>query len=120
MVPGFRPCALPICQLPATTTAPPPPFCGARLSAKPPAAPSITSDAAAREIADKLIAQTDGALARQTLLQVASLPAQPDMSRADAAPHWTFEIPFATPQGTSIAQFEVSRDAHALKSDPQA
>ena len=28
-----------------------------------------------------------------------------------AAQRWTFEVPFATPQGTSIAQFEVSRDA---------
>ena len=71
-------------------------------------------------MADKLIAQTDGALARQTLLQVASLPAQPEMPRTDATRHWTFEIPFGTPQGTSIAQFEVSRDAGAPKSDPQA
>ena len=27
------------------------------------------------------------------------------------APRWNFEIPFATPLGTAIAQFEISRDA---------
>jgi Flagellar hook-length control protein FliK len=27
-----------------------------------------------------------------------------------AAPRWNFEIPFATPQGTAMAQFEISRD----------
>ena len=33
---------------------------------------------------------------------------------------WNFEVPFATPQGTAIAQFEVSRDGSAAKADPQA
>src|SRR6202000_1026745 len=27
-----------------------------------------------------------------------------------AAPRWSFEIPFATPQGTAVSQFEISRD----------
>ncbi len=26
------------------------------------------------------------------------------------APRWNFEIPFVTPQGTAMAQFEISRD----------
>ena len=35
----------------------------------------------------------------------------PAGSRVDpAAPRWSFEIPFATPQGTAMAQFEISRD----------
>jgi hypothetical protein len=61
----------------------------------------------------QLLTDTDGAIARQTLLQVASLPGQTDMTagRLDpAAPRWNFEIPFATPQGTAMAQFEISRD----------
>ena len=103
-----------------TQNGPPPPYRGASLAAQAPAAPSIAPDAAPREAAERLIAQTDGALARQTLLQVASLPDQPDRPRADAAQRWTFEVPFATPQGTSIAQFEVSRDGRIPKSDPQA
>lgn len=97
---------------------PPPPYRGAPLAAQPSAAPSIAPDATPREIAEKLIVQTEGALARQTLLQVASLPDQPELPRADTAQRWNFEIPFATPQGTSIAQFEVSRDARAPQSDP--
>ena len=60
-----------------------------------------------------LLDDTDGAIARQTLLQIASLPGQadPSASRIDASsPRWNFEIPFATPQGTAMAQFEISRD----------
>jgi hypothetical protein len=60
-----------------------------------------------------LLDDTDAAIARQTLLQVASLPDRPDIasSRVDATmPRWHFEIPFATPQGTAMAQFEISRD----------
>jgi hypothetical protein len=105
---------------PASPNAVPPPYRGAPLTAQPSAAPSIAPEAAPREAAERLIAETDGALARQTLLQVASLPEQPDLPRADTAQRWSFEVPFATPQGTSIAQFEVSRDGRALKSDPQA
>ena len=99
---------------------PPPPYRGAPLAAQAATVPSIALDAAPHEIADRLIAQTDGALARQTLLQVASLPDQPGMPRAEASQRWTFEIPFASPQGTSIAQFEVSRDGRTPQSDPQA
>jgi hypothetical protein len=47
------------------------------------------------------------------LLQVASLPDRVDTPAArldPAAPRWNFEIPFATPRGTAIAQFEISRD----------
>jgi len=61
----------------------------------------------------QLLDDTDGAIARQTLLQIASLPGQadPSASRIDASsPRWNFEIPFATPQGTAMAQFEISRD----------
>ena len=60
-----------------------------------------------------LLADTDGAIARQTLLQVASLPDQADTTAAGSiptAPRWNFEIPFVTPQGTAMAQFEISRD----------
>ena len=103
----------------ANQSGPPPPYRGAPLAAQAATAPSIALDAAPHEIADRLIAQTDGALARQTLLQAASLPDQPDMPRAEASQRWTFEIPFATPQGTSIAQFEVSRDGRTPQAEAQ-
>lgn len=98
----------------------PPPYRGAPLAAQAPAAPSIAPDAAPHEVAGRLIVETDGALARQTLLQVASLAEQPDQPRAEAAQRWNFEVPFATPQGTAIAQFEVARDARAAKAGAQA
>ena len=93
--------------------APPPPFRGALPSAQPVASPSILSNAPLATSAHHLLADTDAAIARQTLLQVASLPDRVDTSgtRLDpAAPRWSFEIPFATPQGTAMAQFEISRD----------
>jgi hypothetical protein len=61
----------------------------------------------------RLLADTDAAIARQTLLQVASLPDRVDTMgpRVDpTVPRWNFEIPFATPQGTAMAQFEISRE----------
>src|SRR5882724_11290706 len=91
----------------------PPPFRGAQPSAQPVAAPSIASNAPLAATAHHLLADTDAAIARQTLMQVASLPDRVDTAapRLDpAAPRWNFEIPFATPQGTAMAQFEISRD----------
>ncbi len=95
------------------TNTPPPPFRGALPSAQPIAAPSIGSNAPLAATAHHLLADTDAAIARQTLLQVASLPDRVDTAgpRVDAGvPRWNFEIPFAMPQGTAMAQFEISRD----------
>jgi hypothetical protein len=95
------------------TTTPPPPFRGALPSAQPVASPSIVPNAPLATTAHHLLGDTDAAIARQTLLQVASLPDRVDTAagRLDpAAPRWNFEIPFLTPQGTAMAQFEISRD----------
>jgi hypothetical protein len=95
--------------------APPPPYRGAPPAAQPAAAPSISPSMMPHEIGKVLLRETDAALARQTLLQAASLPDQAGASpRAhDAAgPRWNFEVPFATPQGSAVAQFEIARDGH--------
>jgi hypothetical protein len=95
------------------TNTPPPPFRGALPAAQPVAAPSIAPDAPLSTTAHHLLDDTDAAIARQTLLQVASLPDRIDTSapKSDATmPRWNFEIPFVTPQGTAMAQFEISRD----------
>jgi len=95
------------------TNTPPPPFRGALPVAQPVASPSIAPHAPLAETAHHLLDDTDAAIARQTLLQVASLPDRIDGSgpRIDTtAPRWNFEIPFVTPQGTAMAQFEISRD----------
>jgi hypothetical protein len=95
------------------TNTPPPPFRGALPAAQPVASPSIAPHAPLSETAHHLLDDTDAAIARQTLLQVASLPDRIDASgpKIDTtAPRWNFEIPFVTPQGTAMAQFEISRD----------
>jgi hypothetical protein len=97
----------------AHTNTPPPPFRGALPAAQPVAPPSIASNAPLTTIARHLLDDTGAAIARQTLLQVASLPDRIDAAgpRLDpAAPRWNFEIPFVTPLGTAVAQFEISRD----------
>ena len=96
------------------TNTPPPPFRGALPAAQPVASPTIAPHAPLATTAHHLLDDTDAAIARQTLLQVASLPDRIDMSapqRSDMTmPRWNFEIPFVTPQGTAMAQFEISRD----------
>lgn len=91
---------------------PAPPFRGAMPSAQPIASPSLAPDAPPASVAHQLLEQTDAALARQTLLQVASLPDRldPGSTNQTAQPRWSFEIPFATPHGTAVAQFEIARD----------
>jgi hypothetical protein len=95
------------------TNTPPPPFRGSAPTPQPIASPSIAPDAPLATTAHHLLDNTDAAIARQTLLQVASLPDRVDTAgpRIDTtAPNWNFEIPFVTPRGTAMAQFEISRD----------
>lgn len=95
---------------------PPPPYRGAPPSAQAIALPAVSAEDAPPVIAQKLIEDVDGALARQTLLQIASLPEQPvQQGQRNEQPRWAFEIPFATPQGTAVAQFEISRDGHSTQ-----
>ncbi len=104
----------------ARSTAPPP-FRGALPSAQPVASPSIAPNTELSATARHLIDNTDAAIARQTLLQVASLPDRSDAAgqRVDAStPQWNFEIPFATAQGTAMAQFAISREGGGSEVDP--
>jgi hypothetical protein len=97
----------------ARTNLPPPPVNGALPAAQPVAQATLTAHTPLEAALQHLLGDTDGALARQTLLQIASLPGQgdPSATRVDlSTPRWNFEIPFATPLGTAMAQFEISRD----------
>jgi hypothetical protein len=96
----------------AHTNVPPPPISGALPTAQPVLPATLVSNSPADSAMHRLLADTDAAIARQTLLQVASLPGQADPAtgRVDpVAQRWNFEIPFVTPQGTAMAQFEISR-----------
>ncbi|KQW22606.1 hypothetical protein ASC80_04380 [Afipia sp. Root123D2] len=104
----------------ALSNVPPPPFRGGAPSAQAMAMPSFSWDTPPGVTAHHLLDDTDAALARQTLLQVASLPDRADLQapRADqTTPRWNFEIPFATPQGTAVAQFEISRDGAGTETE---
>lgn len=105
----------------ARTTTTPPPFRGAMPSPQAVASPSLTPDTPLAATVHRLLDDTDAAIARQTLLQVASLPDRVDASghRSDPTmPQWNFEIPFAARQGTAMAQFEISRDGGNEQADP--
>jgi len=43
------------------------------------------------------------------------------MMRSDptTGPRWLFEVPFATPQGPAVAQFEIARDGHKAPAEGQ-
>jgi hypothetical protein len=111
VVTGARPAAIDDPDF-ARTNLPPPPVNGALPAAQPVAPATLASHMPLNTALAHLLDDTDGAIARQTLLQIASLPGQadPSTSRVDTSPRWNFEVPFATPQGTAMAQFEISRD----------
>jgi len=102
------------------TNTPPPPFRGSLPTPQAVASSTLAPEASLSAIAHRLLDDTDAALSRQTLLQVASLPDRADTSanRTDPSlPRWNFEIPLLTPQGTAMAQFEISRDGGGAASD---
>jgi hypothetical protein len=105
----------------AHSNVPPPPIGGALPAAQPVLPATLPSNASPSQVMHRLLTDTEGAIARQTLLQVASLPGPLDTpaARLDlAGPRWNFEIPFALPQGTAMAQFEISRDGTGHQDDP--
>ncbi|MGN6310852.1 MAG: flagellar hook-length control protein FliK [Xanthobacteraceae bacterium] len=100
------------------TNVPPPPVRGASPAAQAVAAASLANGASASEVMHRLHDDTDAAIARTTLLQIASLPERADIlaPRNDSTmPRWNFEIPFATPMGTAVAQFEIARDGGGIE-----
>jgi hypothetical protein len=100
---------------------PPPPVNGALPAAQPVAPATLAPHLPVEATLQHLLADTEGAIARQTLLQVASLPGQADQATGRLDPstsRWNFEIPFATAQGTAIAQFEISREAASKHVEP--
>ncbi len=106
---------------PAPSGQAPPPYRGAPPVAQPAVASELSPAAAPGDIIDVLIERTESALARQTLLQAASMP---DASRSGAADptgaRWQFEIPLVAPGGTAVAQFEVERDGGRPATEEQA
>ena len=97
----------------------PPPYRGGGARAQPSATPSLPADAAPSAVGQRLLAETEQALARQELLQIASLPAGEDDPVDAQVTRWMFEMPFTTPQGAAVAQFEISRDGRGRGGEAQ-
>jgi Flagellar hook-length control protein FliK len=100
-------------QVAARATMPMPPFRGSPSVPQAPVPPSLSTTAPPREQAAHLLAQTDAAIARQTLLRMVSLPsAQPSSATHsnDSSTRVMFEIPVATALGTGIAPMTIARE----------
>jgi len=107
-------------QRPAAANAPPPPpYRGGPTTAQPALPSTLPADANPRLVGQVLLNHTEAALAHLKLLQIASLPDSSQVSghHADQGPRWMFEIPFSTPQGNAIAQFEIRRDGRGATAE---
>lgn len=90
---------------------PPPPYRGMPTVAQPVASPAISEAMTPAEVGQRLLEQTEAALSRQTLLQSASVPDSQERARPESAgARWLFELPLVSPAGTSVGQFEITRD----------
>lgn len=107
----------PEARSPART--PPPPYRAGGPRAQPAASPSLPPDASPSQIGQRLLAESESAVARQELLQIASLPAGDDHPVEAQVTRWMFEMPFTTPQGAAVAQFEISRDGRGKGGEAQ-
>ena len=92
---------------------PPPPYAGGPTSAQAAVPSDLPEGLAPADLARRLLKSADGAIARQELLQIASLPeprTEAERTVETRGSRWVFDLPFHTPQGVAVAQFEISRD----------
>jgi hypothetical protein len=101
-----------IAPVAAVTRRPPPPLRDAQPRAVRAEAPTLADGASGRDTARALLHQTDAALSRLKLTQLASQPA--DAARAAAAaPDFMVELPVVLGHELSLAQLRVQRDGKA-------
>lgn len=94
-------------------SAPLPPFRNVPTVPQAPVMATVQADASPAEIVHQLLHETDAAIARHTLLQIASLPDDQGAgmrTQSDSSTHLTFDIPLTAGQGTAIAQLRIERD----------
>jgi hypothetical protein len=106
--------------VPAVDTArpkiPPPPYAGGPMAGQRPTPPALPADQSPTDIVRGLLRGTGGALARQDLMQIASLPEPQHHGEGEATEarpqggRLNLDLPFVTPQGVAVAQFEISHD----------
>lgn len=93
---------------------PPPPFADGPMAGQRPSISALPAQAAPDEIVRRLLKGASAALARQDLMQIASLrEVHHDPETGEARPQparLNLDLPFVTPQGVAVAQFEITRD----------
>jgi len=99
---------------------PPPPYAGGPTAAQAAVRSHLPGDLPPAELARRLLKSVDGAIARQELSQIASLPesrVEAERTTEVKTSRWVFDLPFQTAQGFAVAQFEISRDGGGSGSD---
>lgn len=99
----------------ARSKVPPPPYAGGPMAGQKPTAPALSLGQPTIDVVRGLLKGAIGALARQDLMQIASLPEsqQHDPEILETRPpgaRLNLDLPFVTPQGVAVAQFEISHD----------
>jgi len=94
---------------------PPPPYAGGPMAGQRPTPPEPAGEISTADLVRRLLKGTSGALARQDLMQIASLPeaSHHEAEAAETRPQGArlnLDLPFMTPQGVAVAQFEISHD----------
>lgn len=105
---------------PRPPSRPPPPYAGGPTAAQAAIRSHLPGDLPPAELARRLLKSVDGAIARQELSQIASLPqshAEAERTAEIRTSRWVFDLPFQTAQGFAVAQFEISRDGGGGGSD---
>lgn len=100
-------------ETPSSGTSVPPPMKGGSPIAQPAASPTLPKGADAAMTAKLLADDSEAAVARQELLQLASLP---EPSRNNA-PRYVVDVPLMTPQGATVAQLVIERDSHGSNTE---
>lgn len=96
---------------PQIVNAPAPPLRNGPTVPQPPAQALPLDMMPLREAGLRLLGETDAALARHTMLQIASLADDPAAPRsADNTQRLVIDLPLATPQGTAIVQLRIERE----------
>lgn len=92
---------------------PPPPFADGPMAGQRPTPSQLPANTTAEGIVRRLLKGVSGALARQTLMQIASLREVHDSDTREARTQparLNLDLPFMTPQGVAVAQFEITKD----------
>jgi len=102
-----------LAMAPRASSRPPPPYAGGPTSAQAAVLSDLPGDLPPAELARRLLKGVEGAIARQELSQIASLPeprGEAERPTESKVSRWVFDLPFHTPHGVAVSQFEISRD----------